>query len=840
LLIKDDTPDNGQQIRIRSQNSTADAPYLDITWHEGGTIAEVSFEPQYNGNIGAIQWKGSDDEFSNLYRYYYDQMNRITDANYSKGTRAVNTWTSIQTSFNGFNVNDIAYDLNGNITALKRNGMTSSGITQMDDLTYDYGPGNNTRHGNRLYKVSDSGTASGFNDGNTSGDDYDYDNNGNLIKDLNKDITAISYNVLNLPSAISKNSGNVDYVYSATGTKIAQIVTEGGSTTATYYDGSFVFKEDDLELIQHEEGRIVPDLIDGGWEYQYHIKDHLGNVRTSFTSKPKTIEFLATMESEHAAKEESADGTGFDNIGDLRVTFNIADADRPEEADDTGVNHNEVVKLDNQNPIGPAIAFQVGAGDIVDLSVYGYFEGSNGYDNTILPSLIIGEMSNVLSFGNTLVESSLSSLLDEELTNGNLILSGSSDDDTPAAYLNYMLFDENMNFQFQGFQAISNSAHMTPELLELNNVEVPKNGIMYVYLSYHSDVSTGVFFDDLRIEINEPPVVQSDDYYPFGLQFHSFRRPTTTKNSFLYNGVEQNGFTGYYDTQFRQYDAATGRFTKIDPLTQIIPSISPYHFGFNNPVSYADPLGLMGSDSVNQVGAEGLTNQQWVESSRVGAPEGLSKQFRTFNRMQELASRQSTRDLKQLAQDLESVGYSGFYTLNANSSSVRRFWIDGLGYVDGLVDAQSGGISDYGPGSDFWSTTSNTLNGVSFVVGGASESLGRTIHARAEVRNMAGWNKTTGGSLNKVLIKGVPVSRSVLNGTAQTLKVGGAALGFVGLGMTGYEIYSGQKSLVGEGGLDLIMGGVAFIPGGGWIVSGAYFGGKALLEYTGNDFWNEP
>lgn len=82
-------------------------------------------------------------------------------------------------------------------------------------------------------------------------------------------------------------------------------------------------------------------------------------------------------------------------------------------------------------------------------------------------------------------------------------------------------------------------------------------------------------------------------------------------------------------------------------------------------------------------------------------------------------------------------------------------------------------------GNDFWSITSNTLNGISFVVGGASESLGRTIHARAEVRNMAGWNKTTGGSLNKVLIKGVPVSRSVLNGTAQTLKVGGAALGFL-------------------------------------------------------------
>ncbi|MGN7787354.1 hypothetical protein ACTJIJ_22660 [Niabella sp. 22666] len=46
------------------------------------------------------------------------------------------------------------------------------------------------------------------------------------------------------------------------------------------------------------------------------------------------------------------------------------------------------------------------------------------------------------------------------------------------------------------------------------------------------------------------------------------------------------------------------------------------------------------------------------------------------------------------------------------------------------------------------------------------------------------------------------------------------------------------KKLMGEGGLDLIMEGVGFTPGAGWIVSGLYFGGKALLEYTGNDFWN--
>ena len=168
------------------------------------------------------------------------------------------------------------------------------------------------------------------------------------------------------------------------------------------------------------------------------------------------------------------------------------------------------------------------------------------------------------------------------------------------------------------------------------------------------------------------------------------------------------------------------------------------------------------------------------------------------------------------------------------------------GYRDAIMGLQANGstqvlhagVGDI-VGSDLWNTLSNINNGVGFVVGGASESLGRTIHARAEVRNLKGWNKTTGGSLNKVLIKGDPVSRSLHNGAANTLRVGGHVLGGVGVVMTLGEIYTGQKSFVGEGGLDLIMGGVAFIPGGGWIVSGAYFGGKALLEYTGNDFWND-
>lgn len=44
---------------------------------------------------------------------------------------------------------------------------------------------------------------------------------------------------------------------------------------------------------------------------------------------------------------------------------------------------------------------------------------------------------------------------------------------------------------------------------------------------------------------------------------------------------------------WRQYDQAIGRFMGIDALAEMMPSITPNHFGYNNPVFWADPSGLL-------------------------------------------------------------------------------------------------------------------------------------------------------------------------------------------------------------------------------------------------------
>jgi|GEM_PF-1896249 len=152
----------------------------------------------------------------------------------------------------------------------------------------------------------------------------------------------------------------------------------------------------------------------------------------------------------------------------------------------------------------------------------------------------------------------------------------------------------------------------------------------------------------------------------------------------------------------------------------------------------------------------------------------------------------------------------------------------------GLASSQGGFV-----GGDTWNSTSNHLNGAGFTAAGAEYSGSRALTRTMKYVSTA--SKTTPTEVMfKVPGGSVYASTRFVSNATKVLKVGGAATGVLGVGMTGYEIYTGQKSLMGEGGLDLIMGGVAFIPGGGWIVSGAYFGGKYLLEATGNDFWNEP
>lgn len=102
-----------------------------------------------------------------------------------------------------------------------------------------------------------------------------------------------------------------------------------------------------------------------------------------------------------------------------------------------------------------------------------------------------------------------------------------------------------------------------------------------------------VYFDDFKVEHVKGPVVQSQDYYPFGAVFNSYSRENSVPNKRLYEGKEYQEDIGLnlYDIHWRQYDPWAPHTTTMDPHAENYYNFSPYSWALNNPVNYTDPDG---------------------------------------------------------------------------------------------------------------------------------------------------------------------------------------------------------------------------------------------------------
>ncbi|MCU0449481.1 MAG: hypothetical protein MUC97_06485, partial [Bernardetiaceae bacterium] len=108
------------------------------------------------------------------------------------------------------------------------------------------------------------------------------------------------------------------------------------------------------------------------------------------------------------------------------------------------------------------------------------------------------------------------------------------------------------------------------------------------------------WLDDFEITLLGAPVaeiVQESHNDPWGLELSGLNYQTGRKNQWQANGKterESNFGLNVLETAFRGYDPALGRFHQPDAITDLLPGISSYTFGFNNPVYFNDPTGLVG------------------------------------------------------------------------------------------------------------------------------------------------------------------------------------------------------------------------------------------------------
>jgi RHS repeat-associated protein len=190
-----------------------------------------------------------------------------------------------------------------------------------------------------------------------------------------------------------------------------------------------------------------------------------------------------------------------------------------------------------------------------------------------------------------------------------------------------LVFDREYNLIDLAFEQLSSdyvqevgSLIKAPHQLLSKEVTIKEPGYVYIYVSNEGSIAQEVYFDDFEISHKKSLVIQSDDYYPFGLTFNSYRREDNVLNRIKFQGQEHIDELnlGWDSFKWRNHQPDIGRFFGIDPFSEKYVYNSPYAFSEN--------------DVVAAIELEGLEKVRVTNYSRIQSQE-LKKRVEAKNRV---------------------------------------------------------------------------------------------------------------------------------------------------------------------------------------------------------------
>jgi RHS repeat-associated protein len=363
--------------------------------------------------------------------------------------------------------------------------------------------------------------------------------------------------------------------------------------------GNYV--NDELQFLPQEEGRVRYNTDSTRWEYDYFLKDHLGNVRMMLTDANKSDFYPpASLESDNYVAEQAI-------YGGLTIGRTDRNTVSGYPTDDTYTDPNDYVQAlrAEEYKIGSHITLKVTAGDKFNIRATAWYDATNntGDDDYILNDLVLNLTSGVAGqSGGKVLQSQLSAT-------GSSVVAGiasflSSQDynrSKPIASLNWILFDEQFKYvaSSSGFDQVGSDEEFKE--LGVNDLEMVKSGYLFVYLS-NASTTQYVYFDNLQVTHVRGPILEETHYYPYGLTMAGISTKALgfgePNNKLKFNGKEEQrkefgdgSGIEWLDFGARMFDNQIGRWLTNDPLADNRSWLTQYNYCSNNPFNNIDPKG---------------------------------------------------------------------------------------------------------------------------------------------------------------------------------------------------------------------------------------------------------